>query len=273
LNQISKDENDDDQELISFLNKTSEQSFLENSNKNRKRKSEVIIDLENLNTSNSVKKFKQDQTVEIIEDDEEQQEVVGYNFEVTQEYYDNRDEYKYVGIIDKDTSLKKSQEMKQVDLFKIREKRSKVLDKKRGTGIPSLKGAVCTTKEKSYIDKVAKDLGVKDEDNTRQSLCEAIRNKMLELEKYQTGDSKKTYIMIPSNHPIYPFPYNLEDRAEYIMKNLKDQIPIKISASKKKSKEGYIITIVEDSKLKDYQEIFDKYKAEKTKEGYIIKID
>ena len=63
----------------------------------------------------------------IIEDDEEQQEVVSYNFDVTQEYYDNRDEYKYVGIIDKDTSLKKSQEMKQVDLFKIREKRSKIL--------------------------------------------------------------------------------------------------------------------------------------------------
>ena len=73
LNQVSKDENDDDEELISFLNKTTEQSFLENSNKNKKRKSEVIIDLDNLdsNSSSSGKKFKQDQTVEIIEDDEE----------------------------------------------------------------------------------------------------------------------------------------------------------------------------------------------------------
>jgi hypothetical protein len=39
---------------------------------------------------------------------------------------------------------------------------------------------------------------------------------MLELEKYATGNKKITYIMIPKNHPIYPFPYNLEDRVEYI---------------------------------------------------------
>ena len=38
------------------------------------------------------------------------------------------------------------------DVFKIREPREKNLDKKRGTGIPTFKGAVCSTsKSKGYI--------------------------------------------------------------------------------------------------------------------------
>ena len=36
------------------------------------------------------------------------------------------------------------------------------------------------------------------------------------LEKYSEGIDKKTYVIIPSNHPIYPFPYNLEDRVEFL---------------------------------------------------------
>jgi len=96
---------------------------------------------------------------------------------------------------------------------------------------------------------------------------------MLELEKYQTGDKKKTYIMIPANHPTYPFPYNLEDRVEFIMKNIKDIIPIKISMSKKKTKDGYVITINKDDKLKDYEDIMNNYKAEKNKDDYIINVN
>ncbi len=41
-------------------------------------------------------------------------------------------------------------------------------------------------------------------------------NKLIELEKYSTGKNKMTYVMVPSNHPIYFFPLNLEDRAEFI---------------------------------------------------------
>ena len=41
------------------------------------------------------------------------------------------------------------------DIFKIRGKRSKILVKKRGTGIPTLKGAVCSTsKDKDYLLKL-----------------------------------------------------------------------------------------------------------------------
>ena len=64
-------------------------------------------------------------------------------------------------IIEKDKSRKKNIETGlDQDVFKIREKRAKILDKKRGTGIPSLKGAVCTTREKDYIAKVIKELKI-----------------------------------------------------------------------------------------------------------------
>ena len=75
------------------------------------------------------------------------------------DYYDDRKEFKFIGIIDKETNRRKSKRVEEIkDVFKIREKRDKVLDKKRGTGIPSLKGAVCaTSKQKEYLEELAKD--------------------------------------------------------------------------------------------------------------------
>ena len=85
-----------------------------------------------------------------------------YDFESTMEYYDSRDEYEYVGIIDKELSRRKSKRFEEMkDVFKIREKRNKILEKKRGTGIPSFKGAVCSTaKHKDYLNKITKKLTV-----------------------------------------------------------------------------------------------------------------
>jgi len=60
-----------------------------------------------------------------------------YNFEDVLDYYDNRNEFKIVGIIDKEINKKKSKNINDTkDVFKIREQRNKVLEKKRGTGIP-----------------------------------------------------------------------------------------------------------------------------------------
>jgi hypothetical protein len=147
-----------------------------------------------------------------------------YNFDEVMDYYDNRNEYKIVGIVDKETNKKKSKRAEDIkDIFKIREKRDKVLEKKRGTGIPSLKGAVCaTSKQKEYLESLAKELGIKldTKEKTRDYICENIRDKLIELEKYSTGNKKMTYIMIPSNHPTLKFPLNLEDRVEY----LKDKV-------------------------------------------------
>jgi len=143
---------------------------------------------------------------------------VEYNFDSVMDYYDNRKEFEYVGIVDQQAKKNKnSQEF--VDVFKIREKRSKILEKKRGTGIPSLKGAVCVTaKSKEYLANIVKLLKMKlsEKSLTRDGICESIKNKLIELEKYATGKNKITYIIIPYNHPNYKFPLNLEDRTQYI---------------------------------------------------------
>ena len=39
---------------------------------------------------------------------------------------------------------------------------------------------------------------------------------MIEKEREQTGDKKKTYVMIPGNHPQYKFPLNIEDFSLFI---------------------------------------------------------
>ncbi len=143
-----------------------------------------------------------------------------YNFDEVMDYYDNRKEYKFVGIVDKETNRRKSKRPEEIkDVFKIREKREKILDKKRGTGIPSLKGAVCaTSKQKEYLEELAKDVGVKlpAKDLTRDDICNSIMNKLIDLEKYAKGKNKMTYIMVPKNHPRLKFPLNLEDRLDYI---------------------------------------------------------
>ena len=68
-------------------------------------------------------------------------------------------------------------------------------------------------------------------------MCTKIMNKLIELEKYSTGKNKKTYIMVPFDHPKYKFPLNLEDRLEYLKNNseviLSQKIKFKENISKK----------------------------------------
>ena len=45
-------------------------------------------------------------------------------------YYDERDENEYVGIIDKELNRRKNKDISEIaDVFKIREKRDKILEK------------------------------------------------------------------------------------------------------------------------------------------------
>ena len=225
-------------------------------------------------------KKKQESTKNLFKDN-----LNAYNFDATIEYYDNRNEYKFVGIVDKEASRRKSKhpdEMK--DVFKIREMRNKILEKKRGTGIPSLKGAVCaTSKSKEYLEEIAVDLKVKLVDNdTRTGICDSIKNKLLELEKYSTGKSKLTYIMIPSDHPLYKFPYNLEDRVEHIKNEIYDKIKFKIDfsvdkikhkAGQYKDKSYYVISIKNTNKLVDFTEMLHNLGAKLEKEKWTILVD
>ncbi len=179
-------------------------------------------------------KYEIDTDIDVSEEEIEQSL---YNFDDVMDYYDNRKEFKFVGIIDKETNRRKSKRVDEIeDVFKIREKREKILEKKRGTGIPSLKGAVCaTSKQKEYLEELAKDVGIKlnVKDLTRDDICNSIMNKLIELEKYSTGNKKITYIMIPKNHPKLKFPLNLEDRAEFIKNEVNKLLSTNIKFTEK----------------------------------------
>lgn len=180
--------------------------------------------------------------------------VIEYDFDNVLEYYDTKSEAKYVGIIDKPISQKKNIKKDLEDIFKIREQKTKYSNKKRGTGIPSLKGSVCySSKDKKYLIKVAKAIGLKDfNTDTRINICEAIRLRMIYLEKYSTvsDNNKLTWLIIPYNHPVYPFPLNLEDRIEKIITQVNEKINVKIAI---KTTDNGIFENVRDKKFKKYE--------------------
>lgn len=177
-----------------------------------------------------------------------------YDFDSILEYYDSKAEAKYVGIIDKPLARKKTLKVDNNDVFKIREHKKKNINKKRGVGIPSLKGSVCySSKDKNYLIKIAKYLCIKTDftNDTRINICEAIRLRMLYLEKYSTtkDDNKLTWVIIPYNHPKYKFPLNLEDHIQMIKSKLSEKINVKISI--KESGNG-IFEDVRNEKFKKY---------------------
>lgn len=179
----------------------------------------------------------------------ESEEKSGYDFDRAMEYYANRKENDIVGIIDKEPNKKKLKTFNElVDVFKLREKLKINSSKKRGTGIHTLTGSVCyNSYSKSYLKNIIKNLGIDAENETRDDTCVVIRDKLLELEKYSTGKDKRTYIIIPYDHPHYPFPYNLEDRVEYIINDINGSINsdlvIDVSKTGKENKTEYMITI------------------------------
>lgn len=208
-----------------------------------------------------------------------------YDFDKTMEYYDERDEYELVGIIDKEVSRRRTRSADETkDVFKIRDKLPKILDKKRGTGIPSLNGAVCvTSKSKGALEKMATKLGgVVKSNMTRHDVCAVIEKQMLEKEKYSTDKDKNkmTYVRLPANHPKYPFPYNLEDRVKYIIANLrkeiKQQLDIKtskelIKTGENKGKPMYTIVVKNDKNIDE--DIMKKHKFVLSKTDWITIVE
>ncbi len=171
-----------------------------------------------------------------------------YDFDSVRDYYDAKEENDYIGIIDK--SGRRREEQRE-DVFKIRPRREKILTKKRGTGIPSAKGAVCyTSKSKDELTDLAVDLGLKEKglDKNRVGICQNIKTQLLYLEKYTTGKNKKTYMIIPGNHPVYPFPYNLEDRVKDIIFKMEDAVNLNLGVKVKREDNG----IFEGKRSKEY---------------------
>ena len=226
---------------------------------------------------------------DITSTDKIKKDNLNYDFDSVMEYYDNRPEFKYVGIIDKESLRKKNRRTDELnDIFKIREKRDKILEKKRGTGIPSIRGAVCSTsKDKNYLINIAKSLNIelnKNNQKTRGHLCNVIKDKLLLLEKYSTNKNKNkmTYIMIPKNHPVYIFPYNLEDRAKYILDSIKDKIKFPLDIDVKKNKLSldniqdsckYTISIANSSKIDDFKTFFTNLGASLKNNKWIFNLE
>lgn len=207
-----------------------------------------------------------------------------YDFDSVMEYYDNRKEFKYVGIIDRESGRRRVREDVS-DVFKIRDKRGQILDKKRGTGIPSLKGAVChTSKSMGELDQICMDIDIPViEDGTRLAICQNIKERLLHLEKYSTNKKKNklTYVMIPKNHPKYPFPYNLEDRKDYLLDEINSIIKFKINVNVKEVKTKvqkeevttYVIEINHIPALNDFEKQLHKMGAQLKDKKWTIKVE
>lgn len=172
--------------------------------------------------------------------------IESYDFDSVMDYYENREENFIIGIIDKNNNKLASDDN---DLFKIRPPLPKKVDKKRGTGINTFKGAVCnTSKDKKFlVDLIKKIPNVSKEEITKinllkkEDICVELKNKLLFLEKYSKTENKNkmTYVMVPANHPIYPFPYNLQDRIKnYIEMIIKLSGSYKIDITTKNIKNG-----------------------------------
>lgn len=227
--------------------------------------------LKNSDKYNELKdKIKKNNFDEIQEKEEILEDKNYYNFDI--DYYENKDEFKYVGIIDKEISRRKSSQMDEMkDVFKIREKRDKILDKKRATGVFSFLGGVCVSKDKKILEDIANDLNI-NANQKRINLCESIKNKLIELEKYAKGKHKLTYLIVPKNHPEYQFPFNLEDRKDFILKYLEKKIKHKFVYEIKETNKDYTIIIKDTEKLKDYHGLLKKHEFKNVKNEWILRI-
>jgi len=210
----------------------------------------------NINNSNKVifdnfitKTFgnKVKDLAESMTENETDNNKTGYDFDSTMEYYDSREENFIVGIIDKNTTNMTNYETGEImeDVFKIREKLKKDAKLKRGTGISSFKGGICTTgRNKEQLEKIlskikSTPLEKQPKKISKDSLCALLRHRLEYWEKYSTSsdDNKVTWLIVPNNHPKYPFPYNLEDRIKYKLKELNKLAGVKVEHKVSKTKD------------------------------------
>ena len=240
------------------------QPFDENEDVTMFYRQNVPIQQQNLvSIKNYIKQNFGDIKNKVIKEDKNKKNNIGYNFDDVLYYYEERDENFIVGIIDKNFNKLATSDN---DLFKIREPIKKQVTKKRGTGIPTLKGSVCSTsKDKEYlmnlikkIPNIGKEEITRIDKLTREFICNELKNKLLYLEKYSTSNDKNkmTYIMIPNDHPIYEFPYNLEDRIKDRINKINKIIGRNIDTIIKKHKDKEIYYTIEfnnEKFLKDFE--------------------
>jgi superfamily II DNA or RNA helicase len=200
----------------------------------------------------------------------EKKEEISYDFESVFEYYNNRIDNFVVGVMDQ--QLQKGKKSNYEDVFKLRDfQKEKQLHSTRESGTTTFFGAICNnSKTKEELLIVCEKLKAKDYKNvSRNKVCDIIMKKLYDLEKYSTGKDKKNYLIVPLNHPLYPFPLNLEDRVEYVKNEVNKLLDekMKFKVINKDNKE-YIISFKQDiptnsdliTKLKDWEHIGDTFK-------------
>ena len=205
-----------------------------------------------------------------------------YDFESNKFYYENREEFDIVGIIDKEPN-KKKEKRDLKDVFKLRKKMKTFKNnKKRLTGLQTYTGSVCfNSYTMKQIYKFCKLLNIpvdKTKNISRINICEEIRDKLIEKEKYATDN--KTYLIIPINHPKFPFPFNIHDRSKYIEKLIKNKFQSDFDIIKEKKLNnnkiiGYDLIIKKNETNIDYEnliKILKKHNYEYKIENDIMKI-
>ncbi|CAH6420051.1 NTPase [uncultured virus] len=212
-----------------------------------------------------------------------------YDFDSGREYYDSREEFEIVGIIDRESPKRKNRQAGEFrDEFKIRPTRPKILEKKRKTGVPSLLGAVCANSKnkEELLDNAAKVNLDLDQGDVRTSICDALRDKLFDMEKYATAKAgnKLTYMMVPSNHPVIPFPLNLEDRIRQTLDNIKHETRVTIDPkittkpvpkpNRRFTDINYVTYTIEfDTSMNKFADILKKYGATKTGPKWVIEFN
>ena len=236
------------------------------------------LNIENVNQVSLNNYIKKNFSTVKYEDNNKEINIVGYDFESTKEYYESREENFIIGVIDKNLN---PQIHDNIDLFKIRPQFKKQ-HAKRGVGIITMKGTVCaTSKDKDELINLLKkipNISKKDIDlytkKNRDHICEFIKEQLLLLEKYSTTKDKNklTYIMIPANHPIYPFPYNLEDRIKYLKNNVKNLLDYDIEFKLEKDKLSYELSFKNNKHIKDNDKKLEKLGFKLNNNIWLIKI-
>ena len=216
-----------------------------------------------------------------------------YDLDSVSSYYKDRDENYIVGILSKNLNKLSNTGVNSVDdIFKVRPPLKKSADKKRGTGIYSLTGATCSTsKDKPFLINIIKKLEKQITVNfpfkltTREEMCNKIMIMLLFLEKYSTtkDENKITYMMIPSDHPLYPFPYNLEDRVKFMLQKVKDITEREYTHTVLKSNDGtfndvknlksYTIEIKNDKYIEEHKVKMEKVGFRLIKSNWVIVVD
>jgi len=177
-------------------------------------------------------------------------------------YYTQKTEHSVFGTIVKDTKNVNS----KWGIFKLRKGMRSNASYGRYKGVPTKEGQYYLTKSSSELQEYAKLLKLRINSKDKKQIGISILRHLVLQE--QITDPSISFVQIPTNHPIIPFPLNLEDREESI-KRLGKQFPNNVSILEKTKRRSIRIKV--RSMNDEIQERLEQTKAkEDTKNGVFV---